>query len=278
MPRGSRASRRRAALSPARRAPLGSRICHGFAESFSCPPAPPLTGRSVGGRSKQHAGSPGSCCQNGRLFGAWRPSWSPVSRFRACPPNRRPGARGDAPAPLQPAHGGGLRQLDVPLLRVPRPPRPGGPRRRARDGLPQRPGHAQARRSVHAEPGAVGAALSLPRGARARPPLARRARPRQETGAPARRPRARRGARRSLANGGCAETHGDPALRIGPPPARVLPLAREGRRLRPEPDPCAKRQGRQGPRDDASSGRQGRPRRPSRARAGAAPARPDLSQ
>jgi len=52
-------------------APLGNRICHGFrTESFSWPPAPPLTGRSVGGRSKQHAGSVGSCSRNDRRFGA----------------------------------------------------------------------------------------------------------------------------------------------------------------------------------------------------------------
>jgi len=52
MLRGWRASRRRAALSPARRARLANRICHRVchrvgAESLSCPSAPPLTGPGV---------------------------------------------------------------------------------------------------------------------------------------------------------------------------------------------------------------------------------------
>jgi hypothetical protein len=54
--------------------------------------------------------------------------------------------------------------------------------------------------------------------------------------------------------------HGLSALRRRPPPARMLPPARPGRRLRDEPADRARRQGRQGPRHDAPRRRQARSR------------------
>ncbi|NOT28939.1 MAG: tyrosine-type recombinase/integrase, partial [Planctomycetes bacterium] len=164
--------------------------------------------------------------------------------------------------------------MDAPLPRVPRPARPCRARRRAPHCLPERARDPPARRGFDAEPGTRGAALPLPRGSRHRIAVARRPRPRQDARAPSGRAHARRGACRARPHGRRTTPDGDPALRLWSAPARVLPPARQGRRLRPEPDHRPARQGRQGPRDDVARLDQVRARHAPRARAGPARARP----
>ena len=179
-------------------------------------------------------------------------------------------ARRDSRSSLQPEDRRRLRRLDPPVHPVSRqapPHRYGG----AGDHpLPVFARRGRQRRRLHPEPGVECAAVLVPGRAGGRPPVARRDRARQAPAATARGPDPRRSAGRAAPARGRAAPHGVPALRSRAEAAGVLPLADPGRRLRVEPDRRARRQGGQGPDDDATRRDQAGSRSSSGVRAGAA--------
>src|ERR1017187_2154569 len=123
----------------------------------------------------------------------------------------------------------------------------------------------------HPDAGLERASLPLPRSPREARRVPRRRSPRETPGAPARRPHAGRGEGRPRAARRDAPSRHDAPLRHRPAPHGVPAAASEGRRLRAQPDPRARRQGHEGPTYHASrrppaaapappGGRQGPPR------------------
>ena len=191
------------------------------------------------------------------------PLLSPSPRPAALPGGARPevlvvvsgrASRTRAPrhprASLQPPHREGVPRLDPPLRPLPRPAPPGGagrargrrptsrtsrPRAHVSAVAPRTRPSARSSSSI-----ATCSAASSPASTTRRAPSARCACPlvlaREEVHAVLRQP-----ARRAV-----ADVLAD--VRQRPAPARVLPPARQGRRLRPRRDRRARRQGPQGPR------------------------------